>query len=243
VDLSGEERRTVGPPLRTEHIGGINIIDPAKKKASPGGRRSPKDTTNLGVEAAPAGELNSRRPQFVVQLRMTWAMHPLPARHQTHRKEDRTQHQVKDMVSRVQQHGAEIPRPIQRRVANRQSKRCKRQIECARCNAEALRRCRAQEAEAENHWVHNAIATATSPPAVSFVRNVRFVFISALLSSPLLRSLRPLEFVAHVTQPLMPPRLQFICLRPLLRRQDRGIDLRFEVLLLHQQLRDGLSLA
>ena len=34
----------------------------------------------------------------------------------------------------------------------------------------------------ESHCVHNAIATATNPPAVSFVRNVSLVFISMLLS-------------------------------------------------------------
>jgi hypothetical protein len=32
----------------------------------------------------------------------------------------------------------------------------------------------------ESHWIHNALAMATSPPAVNLVRNVGFVFISIL---------------------------------------------------------------
>src|SRR6202034_59903 len=126
---------------RTAAIMTGTAITMAKKKASR--MRSPE---RLPQNVSPASSMTGRTH---TSLRLAWTMDPLPARHQSHDEENRPQHQVKDMVAGVQQHGAEVPRPIQRRVADRQPKRCKREIERSRCYAEALCRRLTQEAAAE----------------------------------------------------------------------------------------------
>lgn len=65
---------------------------------------------------------------------------PLAARDQSHGEKDGTEHQMKDVVPGVQKHGAEVPRPIHRRVSDGETESREGQIKGPGCYAEALRR-------------------------------------------------------------------------------------------------------